>query len=342
MKKIITCASYHGTGSSAITDFLKEFEGIKCFGSYEFRFLQDPNGLGDLEERLLKNNNRLNSDRAIYDFKRFVKKISKRSIRFWKKNMYKKVFNDQFLVITNKYIDKLIDLEWKGSWGDSLLRDRDFPFNIIYKIKRIKIIFLKVIQEIFKTKQKINPVLEPFYYSYPSKEKFLNLTREYLESLWTATNVQEEILAFDQLVPVCNITKYLDYFNNIKVIAVDRDPRDLYVLNKYVWNEAVIPTENVDIFIKHFKLLREHRKFENEDENKVLRIRFEDFVYNYEKTTEILINFLELNEKKHVYKKKYFNPNISVKNTQLFKKKFVSKEEINKIEKELSEFCYNF
>ena len=75
MKKIITCAGYHGTGSSLITDLLKEFSNVKSFGEYEFRFLQDPNGVGDLEERLINNNSRLNSDRAIYDFKRFIKKL---------------------------------------------------------------------------------------------------------------------------------------------------------------------------------------------------------------------------------------------------------------------------
>ena len=39
--KIITCASYYNTGSSAITDFFSEFDNIKSLGETEFRFLQD-------------------------------------------------------------------------------------------------------------------------------------------------------------------------------------------------------------------------------------------------------------------------------------------------------------
>ena len=48
MKKIITCAGYHGTGSSLVTDLLKEFLNTKSFGEYEYRFLQDPNGVKEI------------------------------------------------------------------------------------------------------------------------------------------------------------------------------------------------------------------------------------------------------------------------------------------------------
>ena len=38
--KIITCTGYGGTGSSAITDLLKEFQNVYSYGDVEFRFLQ--------------------------------------------------------------------------------------------------------------------------------------------------------------------------------------------------------------------------------------------------------------------------------------------------------------
>ena len=47
--KVISCASYHGTGSSAITDFLGEFDNVCSMTNYEFRFVQDPDGISDLE-----------------------------------------------------------------------------------------------------------------------------------------------------------------------------------------------------------------------------------------------------------------------------------------------------
>lgn len=341
MKKIITCAGYHGTGSSLITDLLKEFSNTKSFGNYEFRFLQDPNGVGELEEKLLRNNNRLNSDRTIYDFRRFIKKICKNDLKFWKKNSYKKIFNNKFQEITNNYIERLIELKWRGSWLDSKIRDRDGIELYKYKLKRMIAIFFKIVEKVFKISTRRSIVREEFIYSYPSEEKFLLETKKYLENLWEATNTKEEILGFDQLVPVCNINKYIRYFNNIKVIVVDRDPRDLYVLNKYFWKDTVVPVDNVEIFIKHFKLLRKHQKFETEDKEKVLKIKFEDAIYNYEKTLVKIIKFLDL-KGKHVDKFKFFDPKKSINNTQVYKYNFVDQNDIKKIEKELKEYCYEF
>lgn len=343
MKKIITCAGYHGTGSSVITDLLKEFRGIKSFGEYEFRFLQDPNGVGDLEEKLLRNNNRLNSDRAIYDFKRYIKKIYKqKKLKFWKKNMYKKVFNEKFLIITDEYLKEMIDLEWRGNWLDSEMRDREFFNKILFKIKKIIFNIFFVLKKVLKLNIMTTPILENFYFSYPI-ENFEELTKKYTEKLWEATQRNEKVLAFDQLVPVCNINKYIRYFNNIKIIVMDRDPRDLYILSKCIWkDERVIPVENVEIFIKHFKLIRKHKDYETYDRKNVINLRFEDIIYNYEKTLEKITSFLELDIKEHIYAQKYFNPNISINNTQLFLEYGEFQEDIKIIERELKEYCYDF
>ena len=53
--KVISCASYHGTGSSAITDFLGEFDNV-CFNDkiMNFGFVQDPDGISDLEYNLVE------------------------------------------------------------------------------------------------------------------------------------------------------------------------------------------------------------------------------------------------------------------------------------------------
>ena len=39
----------YGTGSSAVTDFIKEFEDIDCKSDYEIRFIHDPDGISDFE-----------------------------------------------------------------------------------------------------------------------------------------------------------------------------------------------------------------------------------------------------------------------------------------------------
>ena len=59
--RFISCASYYGSGSSVITDFISEFGSVYSFSDEEFRFVQDPDGISDLEYNLVENFNRHNS-----------------------------------------------------------------------------------------------------------------------------------------------------------------------------------------------------------------------------------------------------------------------------------------
>lgn len=332
MKKIITCTGYHGTGSSLITDYLKEFEEIDSLGDFEFRFIQDPNGIADLEDRLIKNNSRLNSDRAIYEFLRLIKILnSNYTNKFWKPSQYKIVFNNKFLKYSEEYINSLIDLEWTGYW-------HDFEFRKFNLYSRIKNFCFRVLESIVKKKNYGKEKI--MFYSYPV-DTFYDNTKIYLNNLFNEVS-SKEILAIDQLVPCCNVNRYLNYFEDIKVVILDRDPRDLYILNKMIWKESVVPCENVDIFIKHFKLLRKHQQYEKEDTNRILRIRFEDAIYKYDETMEKINKFLNIENLNHKYPKKYFNPNRSINNTQIFKLYPRLNEDIKKIEEELKEYCYVF
>ena len=52
-------------------------------------------------------------------------------------------------------------------------------------------------------------------------------------------------------------------------------------------------------------------------------------------------DFLNIDIENHVLRKKYFNPELSIKNTKLWLKNHKYQDEINMIERELSEFCYS-
>ena len=59
--KILTCAGYFSSGSSAVTDLFSEYEKVSAVGDYEFRFLHDIDGVSDLEFHLTECHNRHNS-----------------------------------------------------------------------------------------------------------------------------------------------------------------------------------------------------------------------------------------------------------------------------------------
>ena len=54
------------------------------------------------------------------------------------------------------------------------------------------------------------------------------------------------------------------------------------------------------------------------------------------------MNFLGLTAEEQLFPRKYFNPSVSINNTQLWLKKKVDRTIISKIEQQLSEYCYDF
>ena len=76
--------------------------------------------------------------------------------------------------------------------------------------------------------------------------------------------------------------------------------------------------------------------------NNILRIHFEDLVYNYETTSQNILNFLGAAVDRHVNKFSGFNPNVSINNTQLFKRFNNVEKEVKIIEKELPNYLFEF
>ena len=81
---------------------------------------------------------------------------------------------------------------------------------------------------------------------------------------------------------------------------------------------------------------------EHNDGLKVKFVQFEDMVYKYEETTIALAKWLRLNKENHVNSKQIFNPAISVKNTQTWKRYPCDVKEIEYIENELEDYLYKF
>ena len=102
--RIISCASYYGTGSSAITNYLEEFENCKSLSDYEFRFLYDPDGISDLEFHIVENHHRHNSGYALKRYEKFAKQLGN---PYFKK--YEYYFDGKWKSLTQEYIDKLTE-----------------------------------------------------------------------------------------------------------------------------------------------------------------------------------------------------------------------------------------
>jgi len=115
MKKIIVPTGYMGSGSSAITDLISEFKDCQNeFKTYEYVLLHCPNGLFDLEDKLLIGNNAIRSDEAIRSFENQMQKLYNK--KFWWVGNYQKIISPDFMKITKEYINKIQEFNFPGYW----------------------------------------------------------------------------------------------------------------------------------------------------------------------------------------------------------------------------------
>lgn len=334
--RFITCSSYYGTGSSAVSDFVSEFDNVFDFTNEEFRFIQDPDGISDLEFNLVECFNRHNSGHSLKRYKRLVD--------FYSGNFlgakYSGFFGEKWKEISYKYIDELTDFTFPGWWMYDLYDGGQWYY---FRKRILNKILHKTVWRNMPDRQLNTMKNEITYCCHPSEEKFLKTTQKYIYNLFSSViPADKEILMVDQLLPPMNIKRYLRYFdNNIQTVVVDRDPRDVFVLDKYEWKDGVIPND-VDVFCKWYEYTRAHRETENMSTDQVHFIKFEDLIYNYESTTKDLISWLNLDEKRHTQKGKKFKPEISIDNTQAWMRYPQSLPEVKIIEERLSKYLYAF
>ena len=205
--------------------------------------------------------------------------------------------------------------------------------------------FRAVLRVISGGRINLNRPLEykPMRISFLNEQQFYEKAGTYINNFLKCMGIEEKNIILDQLLLPHNIYRAEKYFDDrMECFVVNRDPRDVFILNKYIWpkvNETVpFPTE-VNEFCGYYRGLR---SIEKKGYNlHVHMIQFEELIYNYEYTLKKVMKILKLDETMHSAKKQKFNPEKSINNTQLFIKDEY-KAEASIIEKNLSEFLYDF
>ncbi|QIK57517.1 sulfotransferase [Erysipelothrix sp. HDW6A] len=336
MKNILIPTGYMSSGSSAVTDLISEFDGYFAdYGSHEYVFLHCPNGLFDLEDKLLIGNNAIRSDEALHTYYHTMSQLYDK--KYWWVGHYKETFGPDFLKHTEAFMDDIILTKTQQYWY--------YQENTSLKMG-IRLAFNKILKKV--TLNKYNgkkPLLYPeMWLSFPNEDEFYSAAKKYLNSLFLMIGNDQRNLILDQLLLPFNLHRLENYFDtNAKVIVVERDPRDVYLLNKYVHsksNETVpYPTNPKDFCVFYKKMRQSEIKFDNDQ---ILRIHFEDLIYKYDDTLSDIMELLELQPEDHKRPNTSFNPEISINNTQVFLNRPEYKEEIAIISAELEEYLYEF
>jgi len=190
-------------------------------------------------------------------------------------------------------------------------------------------------------------VSKPFFYCMPTEEEFFCAAKQYILSYLQMCSKGEGVNVFDHLLWPQQSDTISEFFpENFKVIVVYRDPRDVYLLNKYYWYKppvsapGAIPYFPTDVM----KFCDEWKRmiYDCTGKKNVLLIFFEDLVYQYDKTVKNIEDFLDLEINNHTKKYTFFEPERSIENTQVFRLSNEWIEEIAPINSLLSSYLYHF
>ena len=274
---------YGWSGSSLLIDVLNTLEIFQTLQD-ELRFLTDPDGFQDLERALISDWNLLNSDTAIKRFLEYVEILHRKSTKYSKYGYnYCKIINPKFKSISYEFIEQLTEFKYKGYW-----------YHTFHKWSKNYIFMRKLIYKLFKVVLDGN---EYMYFSKPELEEFQVKSKKYFDKVFEGffDENKKQILIIDQGNREPNMAKSLEYFNDAKIIIVDRDPRDIYIdLKKrgaLIGNYFKGNGDNSEIYVRYHKSIREKqdRYLKN---NQILKIRFEDLIYHFEKTIRKVMNFI--------------------------------------------------
>lgn len=327
-----------GSGSSAVTNLLSEIKGYDDNNSeFEYVMLHCPDGLFDLEDKLLLGNNALRSDEALHRFMYCMSDLYNKN-NYWTSGYKKKVSSD-FMAFCNEFIYELMDAELENVYWY-------FQQNPVTYLMNVKNYLRRILGKISGGKVKINRSIRypNMILSFPTPDYFYTASRKFLNKIYTALGYDKHHLILDQFLLPHNLFRIKNYFDDsLRVIVVDRDPRDVFVLNKYIWapKSVAIPYPlNAEIFCKIYKKTREGERYL--DDKRILRIHFEDLIYMYDETIEHIYNFIGTKPEVHFKKKQLFDPDISINNTQLFHLTKDSYRECEIIKQRLRDYTYNF
>lgn len=339
----IAVTGYWATGSSAMLDYLSEYQSVKIVPErhpYEHLVFCYPNGLFDLFAKLKYGNTPQGSDIYINDFISSMRRLNDYEYVWY--GSYKALFEDKFMNIVYSFVDAIAEKQNKRLTSYHNLRTRFSIRKAILQLaakyyyhRNIKKLGLQYVKD-------DNPV----YFSMPTEEELLKAVKSFTKSYFCLFESNDTpVSVFDHLIWPGQIDEMMSCFDdNLKVLILNRDPRDIFMLSKYILCKPPIGTGNPnyspdpELFAEEWKRIVK-KSFSNPN---VFQIYFEDLVYNYDAIVSKIESFVGLSPSHHIEKQEVFNPLHSIENTQIWLLKDEWKKEAAIIAKLLPDYLYDF
>lgn len=325
---IIGACSFGSTGSSAVTDYLCEFGNVQVLDQMEFTWVSGVDGLLDLDFHLNHPHSRTSD--SIISINRYRQKALK-SLHVYEKAG--KIDSKFFLESVERFLDSITQVTWY--WDVN--RPTDFFGRNIRRITDRIIPQLEI-----KRGHQVHcwPMEKVSLSVMPSN--FEEAARQHVKELLTGMGADfSRPIILDQPFAGNNPQACFKFFEDPYAVVVDRDPRDNYVFanTRLLGFNHFMAVRPVEDFVKYYRALRDNQPYKQESE-RVIHVKFEDMVYHYDETTKRICDFFHLGE--NPAPKSIFNPEVSMPNTQVWKRFPQFAKDIEYIEKELPEYLFDY
>lgn len=321
-KKIICTTGFGHSGSGVISDLLSEYDGVSVQGfvdangslrqegGLEFDLLRHAGGLFDIEYAITKGNLFIH-DSVVKSFMALVASY------YYNPKCY---YRETLLKRSKEFLDEIVDFVVPSADGYEycphlrMLGDRGYDLFYGNTLK----------QGIFALRD-------------VSVDEYRSLARKYVLSLLSEM-ASSECLLLDQVVSdfTADVDRYESYLGPIKLIAVYRDPRDVFVTGVKL-NEHWIP-HDANTFVQWYR--RQLQRYHSLKHKDFLLLRFEDLVIRYDESVRIVEGFTDIPSSMHINARSAFDPLVSIKNIGIHKT-YAGQDDMALIKRDLEEFCFN-
>ena len=308
MKKKLTVitSSIGNSGAGLIHDYLLGRTDFKSpFFGQEFRLISDPYGIENLYNNFFSNFSLNNSSEALNQFEKY-------SVNFCKIHLAKKkiIGNEKvYLKEVSNYIKNIKKIEYVG-YPQYKRVSQNKIVDAVYKGK--KFLFKMNNFEFHNNKM-----------SLPTEEKeFINFTKKFLNNIFSINSRIKKNIVLDQSTNFWKPEIVFKYFDNLKIVLINRDPRSVYYSMRSRQSFAY-PGYDINLFVEWYDYMNKKRdKLSKKNKKNIIEINYERFLNNFKSESKKLNKFLRINNK--------INSNFNLENSKknVYKaQQFLSKKE---------------
>lgn len=340
----IAVTGFFGTGSSAVLDLLKEYDGVvtvpQTGHAYEHSVFFVPGGLFSLCSQLLHGNSPQGSDMVVNNFVDAMRRLNDNDFGWF--GSYKAMFGDEFMNIVNRFVERISVVRASSNSNHAL----GVRFSLAKAVAQYVMHILKK-RSVTKYGTWYIKDKKPVYFSMPTEDELYAAAREFTSGYMSlfAKNTNSRHLIFDHLIWPQQVSEFRRCFDDsLKVIVSMRDPRDVYVSDQFIWSEppmghskAHFPS-NVEDFVDEW---RRTMALTSKSDN-LMVVHFEDLVCHYEATKAEIEKFLGIEPSQHTRAKQFFRPEASIENSQVFLLRDEWRTLADKIASGLPEYIHDF